>query len=90
VLVDDIISTARTLIETIRHLTQAGFASPVCIGVHAVFAGDAYDGLKNAGAADIITCNTVPHSSNTIDLTQILTAGIRRLLKSNTKPQNSI
>jgi phosphoribosylpyrophosphate synthetase len=36
VLVDDIISTGRTMIETIGHLNNAG--TPICIGVHAVFA----------------------------------------------------
>src|SRR5208282_2354296 len=35
VLVDDIISTGRTMIETINHLKKAGMKAPVCIGVHA-------------------------------------------------------
>ena len=80
VLVDDIISTAHTMIETIGHLTTAGYAAPVCIGVHAVFAGDAYRALNDAGAADIVTCNTVPHPSNSIDLTDVLAHGVRALL----------
>src|SRR5690606_18318447 len=37
VLIDDIISTARTMIETVVHLKRAGLRPPVCIGVHAVF-----------------------------------------------------
>ena len=42
VLVDDIISTARTMIVTVRQLIAAGLQAPVCVGVHAVFAaGDA-------------------------------------------------
>jgi len=69
VLVGDITSTGRTMIETIVHLTQAGYAAPVCIGIQAVFAADAFDGLKAAGAADIVTCNTIEHTSNAIDLT---------------------
>ena len=43
VLVDDIISTARTMIETVMHLKNAGMKPPVCIGVHAVFAGNAFE-----------------------------------------------
>ena len=82
VLVDDIISTARTMIETISHLTQAGYSPPTCIGVHAVFAGDSYEGLANAGATEIVTCNTVPHPSNAIDLTAALTNGVRSLLEA--------
>lgn len=75
VLVDDIISTARTMIETVIHLNKAGMQAPVCIGVHAVFAGDAHDALKKAGAARIVTCNTIPHDSNAIDIAPLLCGG---------------
>ena len=68
VLVDDIISTAQTMIETVKGLDKVGLAAPVCIGVHAVFAGTAYEDLLAAGASDVVTCNTIPHSSNGIDL----------------------
>ncbi|HKJ72714.1 MAG TPA: ribose-phosphate pyrophosphokinase [Alphaproteobacteria bacterium] len=70
VLVDDIISTARTMIETIKGLQKLDLAAPVCVGVHAVFAGSAYEDLVAAGAARIVTCNTIPHASNLIDLTE--------------------
>lgn len=83
VLVDDIISTARTMIETVQHLKRAGMKPPVCIGVHAVFAGNAYEELMNAGAAMIVTCNTIPHKSNKIDLSDILGKNIRDLMKPN-------
>ena len=72
VLVDDIISTGKTMIETIHHLKQVGMQSPICIGVHAVFANGAYQDIIIAGAAKIITCNTIPHSSNQIDISDLL------------------
>ena len=72
VLVDDIISTGRTLIETILHLKQAAMKAPVCIGVHAVFAGNAYQNILEAGAEKVITCNTIPHPSNQIDVSDLL------------------
>lgn len=68
VLVDDIISTARTMIETIGHLKRLKMKRAVCIGVHAVFADGAYEDLVASGAEKIITCNTIPHKSNVIDL----------------------
>lgn len=74
--VDDIIPTARTMIETVGHLLRAGLAAPVCVGVHGVFADDAYDQLLAAGAARIVTTNTIPHPSNGIDLTGQLAAAI--------------
>ena len=76
VLVDDIISTGRTMIETVGHLRRAGLRPPVCVGVHAVFAERAYEDLLAAGAATVVTCNTIPHPSNGIDLTPLLAEGI--------------
>lgn len=46
VLVDDIVSTARTMIAAVGQLKAAGAAPPVCIGVHALFAGAAYAELQ--------------------------------------------
>lgn len=79
VLVDDIISTARTMIETIAHLKKAGMKAPVCIGIHAVFAGNAYQELKDSGTADIITCDTIPHETNRISVSNILANGYKQL-----------
>lgn len=79
VLVDDIVSTARTMIETVEHLNNANMKAPVCIGVHAVFAGNAYQELKRAGASRIVTCNTIPHESNGIDVSDLLVKGFNQL-----------
>ena len=72
VLVDDIVSTARTMIETVGQLKRTGAPAPVCIGVHAVFANGAHDDLCAAGAARVVTCNTIPHASNDIDVLELL------------------
>jgi ribose-phosphate pyrophosphokinase len=77
VLVDDIISTAKTMIETVKHLQVLQMNPPVCIGVHAVFAGNSYEKLKQEGVSKIITCNTILHSSNGIDITGLLAETIR-------------
>jgi ribose-phosphate pyrophosphokinase len=80
VLVDDIISTAGTMIATVRQLRRARLAPPICIGVHAVFADGAYDELRGAGVARIVTCNTIAHPSNAIDVTDVVAAGVARAL----------
>jgi ribose-phosphate pyrophosphokinase len=80
VLVDDIVSTASTMIATIAHLLRAGMASPVCIGVHAVFAGDACAELLAAGANRVVTCNTIAHTSNAIDVHDGIVDTVARLL----------
>lgn len=80
VLVDDIISTARTMLATIEHLQRLSLPPPVCVGVHAVFAEGAYEALL-AGAARVVTCNTIPHPSNTIDLAPLIAAAVRHLIR---------
>lgn len=72
VLVDDIASTARTMIAAVRHLLEIPSAPPVCVAVHGLFAGDAYGALWAAGAARIVSCNTVLHPSNAIDLNELI------------------
>jgi ribose-phosphate pyrophosphokinase len=71
VLLDDIISTGRTMIETILKLKEQSAVSPVCIGIHAVFAEGAYEQLLEAGAAQVVSCNTIAHQSNKIDISDI-------------------
>ena len=68
VLVDDIISTGRTMMAAARHALAQGLPAPVCIGVHAVFAGDAHEALLAAGAARVITTNTIPGPTAVIDV----------------------
>ena len=77
VLVDDIVSSGRTLIETLGHLKKAGMQPPVCVAVHGIFAGDAYRDLIAAGAAQIVTTNTVRHQSNAIDVAPLLADAVR-------------
>lgn len=72
VLIDDIISTAGSMMEIISHLSHSGLQAPICIGIHAVFAGKAFTNLKKAGALEIVTCNTIPHSSNRIDISDLI------------------
>jgi ribose-phosphate pyrophosphokinase len=60
------------MIKTIEHLKNANMKRAVCIGVHAVFANLAYDNLIKAGAKEVISCNTIFHSTNKIDVSEII------------------
>lgn len=80
VLVDDIISTARTMTETAGHLRRAGLAAPVCVGVHAVFAGDAYRHLRSAGVQEIVTTDTIRHETNAIGVGRALADAVAELV----------
>lgn len=71
VLVDDIISTGRTMLEAVRLIAGTGQAKPVCIAVHGIFADRADELLAQAGAC-VVTSNSIPHQTNEIDLADIL------------------
>jgi len=81
VLVDDIISSGQTMLAAIRLLKDRGLAAPVCIAVHGVIATGAYEALLAAGAR-VVTCNTVPHASNAIDVNGLLGESLRTLVRS--------
>jgi len=72
VLVDDIISTGRTMIKTAEALVSDGLKAPVCIGVHALFSENAYSDMHAAGITEIVTCSTIPHESNQIDISGLI------------------
>ena len=76
VLVDDIVSTARTMIETVRGIRECGMADPVCIAVHAIFAAGALAELQAAGAAKVVSADSVVHPTNDISIAGILAAAI--------------
>jgi ribose-phosphate pyrophosphokinase len=77
VVIDDIISTGQTLTEAARQLRAVGARPPVCIAVHAVLEDGVADALDRAGIAQLITCNTIMHPSNRIDLTPAVAAAVR-------------
>lgn len=81
VLVDDIISTGRTMVEAVRALRTQGLRAATCLAVHGIFADDAYPALLEAGAT-VVTCNTVLHISNQIDVTNLVSDAVRAIQDS--------
>lgn len=79
VLVDDIVSTARTMIAAAGRLRAAGCADIVAVGIHALFVDNAYSDLRGAGVDRVVTCNTVVHQSNQIDITALLAEAVNAL-----------
>lgn len=75
VLVDDIISSGRTMIEAVGTLRSRTPLSPVCIGVHGIFADRSDETLADAGAR-VVTSNTIAHGTNAIDVAPLLAKAI--------------
>jgi ribose-phosphate pyrophosphokinase len=76
VVVDDIVSSAQTMVETVTRLVAAGMRAPVCVAVHALFSAAAEQALRDAGAAEIVTTTSVPHATNRIDIMPLLMPAI--------------
>lgn len=66
VVVDDIVSSGRTILETVRHLQRLALPAPLLVAIHPVFSGDAYTRLKAVGLKRIVSVDTIAHESNAI------------------------
>ena len=75
VIVDDIISTGHTLLETIKLLKKTGAKKITCICVHGIFAENGLKKLRRTGAK-IISCNTIPNPVAKIDVSEIIAKAI--------------
>ncbi len=80
VLVDDIVSTAGTVVRTLERLRAEGARPAVVAAVHAVFAGDGWARLQAAGPAEVVTTTTIPHATNGIDVAPALAPALADLL----------
>jgi ribose-phosphate pyrophosphokinase len=76
VLVDDIASSGRTLIEACQGLTARGFAKPICIVVHPLFADDSFKALSGV-AGRVVSTDTIPHETNAISVAGLLARALR-------------
>jgi len=81
VVVDDIASSARTMAEAVKILRDRGLPAPICIVVHPLFAGDAYQRLLEAGPAAVVSTNSVKHPSNAIDIAEPLGPAVLEALR---------
>ncbi|TIR19923.1 MAG: ribose-phosphate pyrophosphokinase [Mesorhizobium sp.] len=79
VLIDDIISSGGTMMETARHLREQHFHFVVCVAVHALLSAESYRSLRDFASA-VVTTNAVPHPSNAIDLTPVIAEAVRELM----------
>ena len=84
VILDDIISSGRTLVAATGHLHAMGMRDPVCIAVHGLMAGDARQVIEQAGVARVICTNTVGHAPDAIDVSAAIAEGVRGMLAPET------
>jgi ribose-phosphate pyrophosphokinase len=81
VVVDDIVSSGHTVIETLKHLAVLGLPAATCLVTHAVFSEDAYERVLAAGAQRIVSTDTIAHpASNGIAMAPLLAVACDALL----------
>jgi ribose-phosphate pyrophosphokinase len=71
VLIDDVISSGRTMIEAVEKFRDLGFAKPVCVTVHGIFADDSYQQLLN-NCEEVVSTDAIPHQSSKISVASLL------------------
>lgn len=86
VLVDDIISSGQTAIETLGQLKSLGLPPAVCVAIHAVFAQGAYEQLLAAGAARVVSTDAITHASNAIPIAGLMADATAELLGPGETP----
>jgi ribose-phosphate pyrophosphokinase len=72
VLVDDVASTGKTLLEAARALEQHHPASISVLVTHALFVDDAVEQLRDAGIRHIWSADSIPHPTNAVELAELM------------------
>jgi ribose-phosphate pyrophosphokinase len=80
-LVDDVISSGHTMQRALLALKAQGFEGSDCLCIHGLFADGCDVMLKEAGAARLISCNSILHPSNRVDLGPVIAEAVSSLLE---------
>ncbi|MBI2667041.1 ribose-phosphate diphosphokinase [Candidatus Woesearchaeota archaeon] len=72
VIIDDIISTGKTIAEAAKLVRRLGAKTVTAIGVHGLFVENALPKLKTAGVNRIVTSNCIEHPTNRVDVVSLL------------------
>jgi ribose-phosphate pyrophosphokinase len=78
VLVDDVVSTGRTLAAAATALRAAEAATVDVLVTHALFVGDAFEQLRRAGVREVWSSDSISHFSNRIALAELLAEALAR------------
>ena len=79
VIIDDMASTGRTLAKAAGLLQDAGCKDIYAVVTHALFCGDAYAHILNAGIKNIWTTDSIDHPSACIRLDALLADAIKAI-----------
>lgn len=78
IIIDDIISTGRTIAEAARKARKMKARSVTAIGVHGILIDDAIEKMEKAGVRKIVTTNCVEHATSGIDVASLIARELRK------------
>ena len=76
IIVDDMITTGNTIIETVKLLKTLGAKKFTAICVHGIFADNALERLKKNNI-DVVSCNTIPNKVAKIDVSKLIADSLK-------------
>lgn len=79
VLLDDIISSGGTMVETLRLMRPLSHQVPVVLAIHGVFAAGAQQAIRETGAK-LVTSNSIPGAAALVELDGLVASGIAGLM----------
>ncbi|WP_191966972.1 MULTISPECIES: ribose-phosphate diphosphokinase [Marinobacter] len=83
IIIDDVISSGRTVGECVKALRSQGMEAILCAAVHGIFAEASDQYLLDTGLQALVTTNTIPHRTNGIDISELLAPSIRHFLNQD-------
>ena len=81
VVIDDIVSSGATMAAILSQIAHCSSVSSVCIAVHSLTTGRIGQAMRADDRETFISCNSVPHASNRINVAAPLLAEAHKLLE---------
>ncbi len=79
VIVDDVASTAKTLMGAVERLKEVGVTEISVLVSHALFVGNSEQALRDLGVNKIASSDSIPHSTNSVQLAPTIAEAIGKL-----------
>ncbi len=80
VLLDDIVSSGGTVIETIRLIKNLSRHIPIVLAIHGVFANGAEQAIRDTGAR-LVTSNTIPGRAAVVEVDRLIAPAIADIMR---------
>jgi ribose-phosphate pyrophosphokinase len=80
VLLDDVASTGRTLVQAARGVLAQGAASVDVAVTHGLFVADAMEQIRAVGVRHVWSTNCIAHESNVVSVVPLLTHAMQKML----------